>query len=59
VTNQELQLRRADGTSLWGLVHLREVADGPSTYLEGIVIDITERKMAELGVELHEVGGAS
>jgi PAS domain S-box-containing protein len=61
VTNQELQLRRADGTSLWGLVHLREVADGPSTYLEGIVIDITERKIAELGVglDLHEVGGAS
>ena len=55
VTNQELQLRRADGTSLWGLVHLREVADGPSTYLEGIVIDITERKMAELGLQLHEV----
>jgi hypothetical protein len=22
-------------------VHLRKVADGPSTYLEGIVIDIT------------------
>src|SRR5262245_24466406 len=57
VTNQELQLLRADGTSLWGLVHVREVADGPSTYLEGIVIDITERKMTELGVglELHEV----
>ena len=55
VTNQELQLRRADGTPLWGLVHLREVADGPSTYLEGIIIDITERKLAELGVELHEV----
>jgi PAS domain S-box-containing protein len=59
VTNQELQLQRADGTSLWGLVHLREVTDGPSTYLEGIVIDITERKMAELGLEAHEVGGAS
>jgi PAS domain S-box-containing protein len=60
LTNQELQLRRADGTSLWGLVHLREVADGPSTYLEGIVIDITERKVAELaGLELHEVGGGS
>ena len=59
VTNQEIQLRRADGTPLWGLVHLREVADGPSTYLEGIVIDITERKLAELGIGLHEVGGAS
>jgi PAS domain S-box-containing protein len=58
VTNEELQLRRADGTPLWGLVHLREVADGPSTYLEGIIIDITERKIAELrgGLELHAAG---
>jgi PAS domain S-box-containing protein len=53
VTNEELQLRRADGMPLWGLVHVREVADGPSTYLEGIVIDITERKLAELGVGPH------
>ena len=60
VTNEELQLRRADGTPLWGLVHLREVADGPSTYLEGIVIDITERKIAELAgrLEVHEVGAS-
>ena len=58
VTNEELQLRRADGIPLWGLVHLREVADGPSTYLEGIIIDITDRKIAELAsrVELHEAG---
>ena len=58
VTNEELQLRRADGMSLWGLVHLREVTDGPSTYLEGIVIDITDRKTAELAghVELHDAG---
>jgi PAS domain S-box-containing protein len=59
VTNEEVQLRRADGTPLWGLVHLREVAEGSSTYLEGIVIDITERKLAELGVDVHELGGAS
>jgi PAS domain S-box-containing protein len=58
VTNQELQLRRADGNPLWGLLHVREVADGPSTYLEGIVIDITERKIAERR-ELYAVGGAS
>jgi hypothetical protein len=40
------------------LVHLREVADGPSTYMEGIVIDITDRKITELAghVELHEAG---
>ena len=58
VTNEELQLRRADGIPLWGLVHLREVADGSSTYLEGIIIDITDRKIAELAgrVELHEAG---
>ena len=53
VTNEALQLRRADGMPLWGLVHVREVGDGPATYLEGIVIDITERKLAELGVGLH------
>jgi PAS domain S-box-containing protein len=58
VTNEELQLQRADGTPLWGLVHLREIVDGPSTYLEGVVIDITERKVAELTghLELHELG---
>jgi len=58
VNNEELQLRRADGAPLWGLVHLREVADGPSPYLEGIIIDITDRKTAELAgrVELHEAG---
>ena len=38
MTNEELRLRRADGTTLWGLVHLREVGDRPSTYLEGIII---------------------
>jgi PAS domain S-box-containing protein len=48
VTNEELRLRRADGRALWGLVHLREVADGPTTHLEGVVIDITERKIDEL-----------
>ena len=60
MTNEELRLRRADGTLLWGLVHLREIADGPSTYLEGIIIDITERKVAELAghLELHDAGAS-
>ncbi len=50
VSNHELQWRRADGTPIWVLVNVREVAEGSSTYLEGIVLDISERKRAELGV---------
>jgi len=50
VSNHELQWRRADGTPIWVLVNVHEVVEGPSTYLEGIVLDITDRKRAELGV---------
>jgi PAS domain S-box-containing protein len=53
VTNQELQLRCANGAAIWALLHVREVVDGPTTYLEGIIIDITERKKAELGIGSH------
>jgi hypothetical protein len=31
-------------------VNVREVAEGSASYLEGIVIDITDRKRAELGL---------
>jgi len=50
VSNHELHWRRADGTPIWVLVNVREVVEGSSTYLEGIVLDITDRKRAELGV---------
>jgi len=44
VTNHELEWRRADGRTAWVLVNVREVAEGASTYLEGIVLDITDRR---------------
>jgi PAS domain S-box-containing protein len=50
VSNHELQWRRADGSPIWVLVNVREVAEGSASYLEGIVIDITDRKRAELGL---------
>jgi len=50
VSNHEAQWRRADGTPIWVLITVREVVEGPSSYLEGIVLDITDRKRAELGV---------
>ena len=49
VSNHELRWRRADGTPIWVLINVHEVLEGPSTYLEGIVLDITDRKRAELG----------
>jgi PAS domain S-box-containing protein len=47
VSNHEVRWRRADGRLIWVLVNVREVVEGSSTYLEGIVIDITDRKRGE------------
>lgn len=55
VSNHELQWRRADGTPIWVLINVREVVEGTSTYLEGIVLDITDRKRAELGIRTAPV----
>ena len=41
VTNHEMEWRRADGKQIWVLVNVREVTEGVSSYLEGIVLDIT------------------
>ena len=49
VSNHELQWRRADGATIWVVVNVRAVAEGPSVYLEGIVLDVTDRKRAEAG----------
>jgi len=51
VSNHELPWRRADGTPIWALINVREVVEGPATYLEGIVLDITDRKRAQLGAQ--------
>ncbi len=49
VRNQEVLLRRPDGSSLWVLDHFRVVTDdaGKTIYFEGSLEDITERKRAE------------
>jgi PAS domain S-box-containing protein len=44
VTNHEMAWRRADGRQIWVLVNVREVMEAASTYLEGIVLDITDRR---------------
>jgi PAS domain S-box-containing protein len=44
VTNHELEWRRADGNTVWVLVNVREVSEGTSGYLEGIVLDVTDRR---------------
>jgi diguanylate cyclase (GGDEF)-like protein/PAS domain S-box-containing protein len=49
LTNYESSLRRADGTTVWILENGNLVPgpDGELTVIEGTVIDITERKLAE------------
>jgi PAS domain S-box-containing protein len=38
-----LEWRRADGKQIWVLVNVRAVTEGVSSYLEGIVLDISDR----------------
>jgi PAS domain S-box-containing protein len=49
LTNHEYRCRRKDGTSFWVLenVALLESADGGPERIQGTLIDITERKVAE------------
>ncbi|TES93874.1 MAG: PAS domain S-box protein, partial [Candidatus Cloacimonadota bacterium] len=49
ISNYEVQLKRTDGTSFWGSLSARAIADksGKITYFDGILEDITERKQAE------------
>src|SRR5439155_3215703 len=47
VTNYELRLRRANGAVFWSLLSSSKVNDGTGEYLEGITIDIGDRKHAE------------
>jgi PAS domain S-box-containing protein len=49
----EVELRRKDGTPLWGLINARAVRDasGNVLYYEGTTQDITERKQAETKIK--------
>jgi len=46
INNVEIQLRRKDGTAMWGLhnVCLLERANGGPACIEGTVVDVSERK---------------
>ncbi|HWW92443.1 MAG TPA: PAS domain S-box protein [Vicinamibacteria bacterium] len=54
LTNFEVRIRRRDGTSLWALENetLIPGKDG-ADLVEGTIIDITERKVAEEKIEFH------
>jgi len=47
VTAHEVRWRRADGAEIWVLLSVRQMAEGATTWREGIAIDITDRKRAE------------
>lgn len=47
VTNHEVQWRRTDGDVVSVLLNIQEAGQGPSACLEGVVIDITDRKRFE------------
>jgi PAS domain S-box-containing protein len=51
----ELSLRRKDGTPIWVLANMSIAQESPiSTLLQGTVIDITQRKLAEEGLRSAE-----
>lgn len=45
--NETLQLKRKNGTTFWGLVNCTLTIDGGHEYIDGAVIDITEKKQSE------------
>lgn len=47
INNHEMQWRRADGRPIWVMVNVRETGEGGLTYIDGIAIDITDRKQSE------------
>ena len=48
VTNEEVELRGSDGRPVWALENVRRVVgDDGNPVLEGILLDITDRKRAE------------
>lgn len=53
VTNEEVELRGRDGTSVWALENVRRVVpeDGSAPMLEGILLDIGDRKRVEQEIE--------
>jgi diguanylate cyclase (GGDEF)-like protein/PAS domain S-box-containing protein len=55
IGNLEMRLRRKDGVPVWVLenVTLLEDEEGEPAFIEGTMIDITDRKVAEQKIEYH------
>ncbi|MEA2164631.1 MAG: hypothetical protein QOK37_2758 [Thermoanaerobaculia bacterium] len=53
LTSHEISLRRKDGSPCW-LIESVHLLDGSPEILEGTVIDITDRKLAENGLRASE-----
>ncbi|MEK6374715.1 MAG: EAL domain-containing protein [Acidobacteriota bacterium] len=53
VANEEVELHGRDGMAVWALENVRRVvpAPGASAMLEGILLDISDRKRAEQAIE--------
>ncbi|MBW3672435.1 MAG: bifunctional diguanylate cyclase/phosphodiesterase, partial [Acidobacteria bacterium] len=49
IMNSEVQLETRDGTTIWALENTR--LDSEENQIEGIVLDITERKLSEMEIE--------
>ncbi|MCD6115974.1 PAS domain S-box protein [bacterium] len=56
VTNEEVQLRRKDGAVIWASVTATAVMDnqGNITYIDGVLEDITEKKLAASQLQRSE-----
>ncbi|MEO8217286.1 MAG: PAS domain S-box protein [Acidobacteriota bacterium] len=55
ISNMEVRFRRKDGSPVWVLENMVLLEDdkGTPAYLEGTIIDITDRKAAEQRIEYH------
>jgi len=47
VTNEEVELRGRDGRSVWALENVRLIESASGATLEGILLDVSDRKRAE------------
>ncbi len=47
VTNEEVELQGRDGRAVWALENVRLIESGSGSTLEGILLDISDRKRAE------------
>jgi diguanylate cyclase (GGDEF)-like protein/PAS domain S-box-containing protein len=53
LSSVEVELHRADGSSVWALQNLVLVGSGESAIMHATVVDISDRKRAEEQIEFH------